>query len=384
MGTESTAYTKQWVDWLAGRIHDPVTRLRFLQAVAPPTDVVEKLSLTRFALPFLLSTVALGLLFVQTGGDHRPIAKPVRPVALSRAVVPESFSSIWLVEAAGGSDLYSNGLRIDNRFAIANHPRSYFVVPRKPPDLGKMIRRSEPAGLVYHATESQLVPFEPDQNRALQRIGESLLEYVRRKHAYHFLIDRFGRVFRVVAESDSADHAGNSVWADDEFFYINLNQSFLGIAIEAQTHPGPDEARISPAQLRAVTMLTEMLRSRHKIRAENCVTHAQVSVNPSNMQVGYHTDWASGFPFAQLGLPDNYARPLPALWAFGFEVAVDYSERAGDRLRAGLQAGEAQLADAAAEAGISPHTYRRELQREYRARLAEVRGANLPETDDSE
>ena len=384
MGTETTAYTKPWVDWLAGRIHDPVTRLRFLQAVAPPPDVAEKSGLVRIALPFLLSTVAIGLSLVQAGGDHHAVAKPVRHVAVTRAVARESFSSVWLVETAAGSDLYSNGLRIDNRFAVANHPRGYLVVSRKPSAAGKMIRHSEPAGIVYHATESQLVPFEPDQNRALQRIGESLLEYVRRKRAYHFLIDRFGRVFRVVAESDSANHAGNSVWADDEFFYINLNQSFLGIAIEAQTQPGLAEARISPAQLRAATMLTEMLRSRHKIRAENCVTHAQVSVNPSNMQVGYHTDWASGFPFTQLGLPDNYAAPLPALWAFGFEAALDYSQRAGDRLGAGVQAGEAQLADAAAEVGISPHAYRRELQREYRTRLAEVRGANLAETDDSE
>lgn len=372
------------MDWLAGRIHDPVTRLRFLQAVAPPPDIAEKSRLARLALPFLLFSVVIGLALLQTGGVRHAAARPARPVAHARPVASPSFSSIWLVENTAGSDLYSNGLRIDNRFVVANRPRAYLVISRKQPAAGKMIHRSEPAGIIYHATESQIVPFEPDQNRALQRIGESLLEYVRRKRAYHFLIDRFGRVFRVVAESDSANHAGNSVWADDEFFYINLNQSFLGIAIEAQTHPGPDEGRMSPAQLRAAMMLTEMLRSRYKIRAENCVTHAQVSVNPSNMQVGYHTDWASGFPFVQLGLPDNYARPLPALWAFGFEVAPDYCERAGDRLGAGVHAGEAQLADAAAEAGISPHTYRRDLQREYRVRLAEVRGANLVETDDSE
>jgi hypothetical protein len=370
------------VDWLAGRIHDPVTRLRFLQAVGPPADVVEKSGLARFAWPFVLFTVAIGLALVQTGGERHPVVKPARPVAVIHPAPNESFSSIWLVENAGGSDLYSNGLRIDNRFVVANHPRAYLVVSRKPG--GKTIRRTEPAGIVYHATESQLVPFEPDQNRALQRIGESLLEYVRRKRAYHFLIDRFGRVFRVVAESDSANHAGNSVWADEEFFYINLNQSFFGIAIEAQTHPGPDEGRISPAQSRAVAMLTEILRSRYQVRAGNCVTHAQVSVNPANMEVGYHTDWASGFPFTQLGLPDNYARPLPALWAFGFGFDQEFSERAGDRLTVGVQAGEAQLADAAAEAGVSPRDYRRGLQREYRMRLAEVRGANLAQTDDSE
>src|SRR6266568_1832542 len=72
--------------------------------------------------------------------------------------------------------------------------------------------------------------FEPDQNRNLKRIGEDVLHFVKRHHCYHFLIDRFGQVFRVVQESDAANHAGNSVWADDRVIYVNLNASFLGIA----------------------------------------------------------------------------------------------------------------------------------------------------------
>src|SRR6185437_7446666 len=123
-------------------------------------------------------------------------------------------SRVWLVENAGGFELYSNGLRVDNRFVVSNRPRAYLVFPRSG---GAAAHRSDPAGLVFHATESRLVPFEPDQNQILQQIGESLLDYVRRKRAYHFVIDRFGRVFRVVAETDAANHAGNSVWADDEF-----------------------------------------------------------------------------------------------------------------------------------------------------------------------
>jgi len=42
-------------------------------------------------------------------------------------------------------------------------------------------------------------------------------------------------------------------------------------------------------------MLTDMLRKRYGIPAGNCVTHAQVSVNPSNLLIGYHIDWASSF-----------------------------------------------------------------------------------------
>ena len=157
-----------------------------------------------------------------------------------------------------------------------------------------------------------------------------MIDFVRRRHAYHFLIDRFGRVYRIVRESDAAEHAGYSVWSDDTWLYLNLNESFLGISFETKTEPGQEQPTVSPAQIHAAAMLTEMLRGRYGISAGNCVTHAQVSVNPKNMRVGFHTDWASSFPFAQLGLPDNYARPLPALTAFGFEYDAAFAQSAGD------------------------------------------------------
>jgi hypothetical protein len=119
-------------------------------------------------------------------------------------------------------------------------------------------------------------------------------------------------------------------------------------------------------------MLTEMLRSRYGIRAENCVTHAQVSVNPSNMQVGYHTDWASGFPFEQVGLPNNYAQALPAVWAFGFLASADYRAATGERLAEGVdRAEETVRAGAQAERSSVP-VYRKHLQEGYRRRLSEL------------
>ena len=85
-------------------------------------------------------------------------------------------------------------------------------------------------------TEGDQVPFEVEQSEELRRIGHELLLYVRSKRAYHFLIDRFGRVFRLVIESDTANHAGHSVWADARWRYVDLNASFLGVAFEARTH----------------------------------------------------------------------------------------------------------------------------------------------------
>ena len=72
-----------------------------------------------------------------------------------------------------------------------------------------------------------------------------------------------------------------------------------------------------------------MLRARFGIPAVNCVTHAQVSVNPSDRRVGYHTDWSYGFPYEQIGLPDNYSRTLPSVALFGFVCDRAYLETAG-------------------------------------------------------
>ena len=112
-------------------------------------------------------------------------------------------------------------------------------------------------------------------------------------------------------------------------------------------------------------MLTEMLRSRHKIASENCVTHAQVSVNPSNMQVGYHVDWASSFPFEGLGLPDNYATPSPAISLFGFAFDASFEQRAGVRLAAGAIEADHALLEGAQAAHLSLAAYRKTLHRRY-------------------
>jgi hypothetical protein len=113
-------------------------------------------------------------------------------------------------------------------------------------------------------------------------------------------------------------------------------------------------------------MLIEMLRSRYRISSANCVTHAQVSVNPSNMRIGFHTDWASSFPFEALGLPNNYARMLPAVLAFGFSADEEYRKAGGARLSAAVDLTEDRLQELASEHGMPAPAYRRMLQRLYR------------------
>jgi hypothetical protein len=326
----------------------------------------------------LLLVLLIPFLMKLAAGKPEPLHDAPMPPHRAPAGEAQKTVPVWQVEQTGDSEVYSNGLRIDTRFTVANRPRLYTAFQRDGTSSVSRVRRSQPAGIVYHTTESCQAPFEAQDTPVLKRLGESLLEYVRRKRAYHYLIDRFGRVYRVVAESDTAYHAGYSVWADDEWFYVNLNEGFLGISFEAQTSPGQTEGVVSPAQVRAAAMLTEMLRSRYQIPAGNCVTHAQVSVNPSNMLVGYHTDWAAGFPFAELGLPDNYQRALPSLWAFGFDCEPAWLASSGNRMSSGVKLAEQDIVRRAAAGGMRPAAYRKALREQYRTWLAEVRRTSPP------
>ena len=363
-------------DAIAGYIPGPILRLRFLQKVMPsPFDRDAPWSQKS---RLLVSSLAALLLF--TAPQPAPgvrtayeIRRPSEAVSAGPAIVRvEEVPQIWQVERTDAFETYSNGLRIDNRFAIANHARSYLVFSATRPDDVRGERHSVPAGIVFHTTESLQAPFEPGHNSRLKWIGESLLAYVRTKRAYHFLIDRFGRVYRVVREGDSANHAGSSIWSDPDWLYLNLNQSFLAVSFETQTLPGQEEATVNPAQVRSAAMLTDMLRNRYGIPAGNCVTHAQVSVNNSNLRIGYHVDWASSFPFAQLGLPDNYARPLPSVFLAGFDYDSSFEHKAGERVYREAQLAEEILRDQAAAANLEVPVYRKALQKRYRTQLAAV------------
>lgn len=300
------------------------------------------------------------------------VRKPVRQAA----------GKIWLVQNTGQFELYSNGLRIEERYATSTAPRRYLAFVR----LGARDRRAafslvsdaqwrtEPAGIVYHTTESHLAPFEEEQNESLRRAGEGLLEYVRRRRAYHFVIDRFGRVFRVVRESDYANHAGNSVWADAAWIYLNLNQSFFGVAFEARSTPSGRDPAANDAQIYAGRILTEMLRARYGIAASNCVAHAQVSVNPANFGVGYHQDWAANLPFARLGLPDNYELPVPSVSLFAFEPPDNLLEAGDSSLTRSLEASEKELRADAEARGLTVERYRKKLQERYRDAIRALRG----------
>lgn len=359
-------------EWRARRVTDPVARLQFLKrrtGAGPRSDVRSKNAALHTRIPAVMLGLALA-----GAALLRPWVTPASPEQ-SPAIVKQashpaaaypaaSVSAVWLVESSERSDVYSNGLRVQNEFAIATEPRRYLAFARSPAGELDGEWRDRPAGIVFHTTESHIVPFEEDQNRELRRDGEGLLQFVSRGRSYHFVIDRFGRVFRIVKESDYANHAGNSVWADDERIYVNLNQSFFGIAFEAKNNVNGEEMPVSPAQVHAARILVEMLRARYRIRAENCVAHGQVSVNPDNGRAGYHVDWVARLPFAELGLSDNYKRPLAGVQLFGFEP--DAALLKSDALAEAIEAARENLRQDAAARELTPARYRVLLQARYR------------------
>lgn len=350
------------LEWRAGHIQDPVARLRFLRRsthLRPRLPAVWR----RVVLQGLAILALVLFIPVETPVDARGtrLAHP-GPAPEILAGAGERFVEVWQVEASREHELYSNGLRIERGFEVSGEERSYQVYGEdgRPAASGR-----DPVGIAYHTSESHLAAFEPSGNRMLRLAGFYLLEFVRRNGAYHYVIDRFGRVHRVVREAGVAQHAGASVWSDGGRLFVGLNRSFLGVAFEGQTRAEDGRPSINPAQVRAARLLTELLRWRYKIAARNCVTHAMISVNPRNFRIGYHTDWAGDFPFLELGLTDNYARPLPSMFAFGFNYDPAFVGATGFRLWQAAALGEERLRQDAYIRGVTPADYRKELQTRF-------------------
>jgi N-acetylmuramoyl-L-alanine amidase len=371
------------IDARARAIQSPIDRLRFLRDQMGPAWADESGSrwsvFSSWDVPahriWLLASLIVFFTLVFVPAYKLSLAAP-SPASLSTAVIlppPVALSSeapsdagVWIVDRKNDGETYSNGLRVENRYAVDNQPRGrYKGYARDQLDAAKTEWMGNPAGIVFHTTESHQIPLQAGQNRILQRIGMAVLLQVQQNRSYHFLIDRFGRVFRVVKESDIAFHSGNSVWADEKHVYVGLNTSFLGVAFETETKPGDDITSANAAQIHAARVLTAMLRSKYSIPSSNCVTHAQVSVNPANRLIGYHTDWAANFPFLELGLRDNYAVPPASIAIFGFGYDPYYVQSTGTRLLPGLLDAENQVRARAVRLGLPVRRYKALLQLKY-------------------
>ncbi|HET7295310.1 MAG TPA: peptidoglycan recognition family protein [Vicinamibacteria bacterium] len=292
----------------------------------------------------------------QAGGTLPAVAEALPP--LPAGVTP---GAIWLVERGNGFEQLSNGLRIETAWSVQGDPRLYHVFDAEAGLVNEVHDR--PAGLLFHTTESDIWPLEAGYNEKLRDSSERLLKYLQRNRTYHYLIDRFGRVFRVVEEASKANHAGHSVWESGGTVYLNLNHAFLGVSFESRWGGG-QTLPITQAQLVAGRNLTDYLRQRFEIPAGMCVAHGLTSVNPKQHRIGHHMDWSRGFPWAAFGLPDQYAREAPSVALFGFGYDQDFLKVLPEPWD-GVRAAEERLAEAARREGRSLEDVRRERQRTY-------------------
>jgi hypothetical protein len=269
---------------------------------------------------------------------------------------------VWLVKKEGEEELWSNGLRVVTTFETRGEPRQFFAFPRDgapPVPLGP-----KPIGIVYHASESDMAPFGAAFNRDILSTTRELVGWLSRRRIYNYIIDRFGQVYRIVTDDTVAVHAGVSIWGDEKNYYLNLNESFIGIAFESQWSSARGDA-ITTAQIQAALSLTDLLRARFQIEDVNCVPHGLVSVSSGKKLIGYHADWARNFPFGALGLRDNYQVPPPSITAFGFGYDEDLVYRLGGSLWPGVELAEREIENRARNEGLELYALKARLQRRY-------------------
>jgi N-acetylmuramoyl-L-alanine amidase len=311
------------------------------------------------------------------GTNPQPGARPAPDGAAyaqspARSLPDYRPEKVWLVEQKENFERYSNGARILLDYATENRPRGFHVFREGRAEGGELLRA--PVGIVYHTSENDMLPFTPDNSASIEVRSRGLLEYVQKNKSYNYVIDRFGQIYRIVRDEDAANHAGNSVWSSGGATYVGLNDSFLGVCFETSMEDGDTGGeRLTEAQLVAGRLLTQVLRSGHQIEDANCVAHGIVSVNPTNMRIAFHHDWARGFPFEAMGLSDKYQVAPAAVAEFGFTSDEETREKLGGALWPGVGAGEEEFTRRAAAAGEEPAELRRKMRDAFRERMEQQR-----------
>src|ERR1035441_1046212 len=110
-------------DSTARQIPDPLGRLRYLQSVAsaPPRACRWKSGITIGFLTLVglgMVAVPLSLRLSRAANAASPARAAIHRVELE--VVPSA--DVWFVEKASDFETYSNGLRIENQYAVSHRP----------------------------------------------------------------------------------------------------------------------------------------------------------------------------------------------------------------------------------------------------------------------
>ena len=144
--------------------------------IAPPTSTV---------MPTIAPAAA------QDSVHQLPVAETLENEDLG--IVP---AMLWLADRGPGWELYSNGLRIETTYAVR---ASRATIGRSRSRRAAAERYSRPVGILFHTSESDLWPLEADFDAAAApKRSAGLLRIVQTQQAYNYMIDRFGRVYRIV------------------------------------------------------------------------------------------------------------------------------------------------------------------------------------------
>jgi N-acetyl-anhydromuramyl-L-alanine amidase AmpD len=298
----------------------------------------------------------------------RPGGQPNATPAVTKALNRYEAEKIWLVEQAAAYEKYSNGGRVSTEYEIDNHARAYYLIPRNSEAVAEQVGKA-PVGIVYHTSEGEQIQFSPDNNVSIQERSKNLIKYIQRIKAYNYLINRYGEIFRIVRDEQTANHAGYSLWADQKNVYIGLNESFIGVCFES-TNSNSLEETLTEAQVLAGRQLTAILRSKYKIEDANCTTHGLVSVNPDNGAIAFHHDWAKNFPFEAMGLSDKYKVPTPNMTDYGFTWDEEILEKLDKTLWPGAITADEEFKRRAEKLHVGVETLRLQLRDRYREHYA--------------
>lgn len=287
--------------------------------------------------------------------------------------LPYKPEAIWKYEDKDDYEVWSNNCRILKEYETDNRPRSYLSIPRGAETDGNEFS-NKIVGIIYHTPESGIVPFIPDNNEEIQKKSRRLLEYVRERKLYNYMIGRYGAIYRIVRDDQAADHAGHSIWADAKNTYVALNDSFIGVCFESKFDGAESvEEILTPAQINSGRLLTDVLRTKYSIDDANCTTHGLVAVDEKKMLIARHHDWVRNFPFDAMGLSDKYKIHPPSMVDYGCTYNEDVLAKLNYKLWPGALTAEEEFNKRAEKARASPDDLRRKLQERYNSQCAKAR-----------
>lgn len=135
------------------------------------------------------------------------------------------------------------------------------IVDRPSPNFGERRDAAPVDMLVLHYTDL------PDAGTSLARLCDPDAEV-----SAHYLIDEDGTVFRLVAETMRAWHAGVSFWRG----HADVNSRSIGVELQNPGHSG-GYRRFPEAQMESLVALAREIQTRWPVEPRNVVGHSDVA-----------------------------------------------------------------------------------------------------------